>query len=108
MKYKIGQILISKVDTEIEYELSGETVVIPKGNRVIIGADKLAHHFKNHVIQPLQKDAEVDGYDCKGIAEYLYMHMRNHFEIDVMLEDYDDSKERFVEELEHALDDIGF
>lgn len=108
MKYQIGQLLTVKVDTEIEKELSGEKVKISKGNKIIIGADKLAHHFRDGYIQPLQKDDEVDGYDCKGIAEYLYMCLKNHFEIDEMLEDYDDTKERFIEELENALGDIGF
>lgn len=108
MKYQIGQILTSKVDTEIEKALSGERVKIPKGNKIIIGADKFAHHFRTGHIQPLQKDDEVDGYDCKGIAEYLYMYLRNHFEIDEMLENYEDTKERFIEELKYALDDIGF
>lgn len=108
MKYKIGQILTSKVETEIEKTLSGEKVRIPKGNKIIIGADKLAHHFKNGYIQSLPKDDEVDGYDCSGIAEYLYTYMSNHFEIDEMLESYDDTRERFIEELEYALDEIGF
>lgn len=108
MKYKIGQILTSKVDTEIEKGISGEKVKIPKGNKIIIGVDKMAHHLKNGFIQRLQNNDEVDGYDCKGIAEYLYAYMRNHFEIDEMLENYDDTKERFIEEIEYALDEIGF
>mgnify|MGYP006926706416 CR=1 FL=1 len=108
MKYKIGQILTSKVDTEIEKPISGERVKIPKGNKIIIGADKMAHHLKNGFIQTLQNNDEVDGYDCKGIAEYLYTYMRNRFEIDEMLENYDDTKKRFIEEIEYALNEIGF
>lgn len=30
--------------------------------------------------------------------------MRNHFPIDEMLEEYDNTKEQFIEELENALD----
>lgn len=108
MEYKIGQILTSNVDVEVEKALSGEKVIVPKGNKIIIGADKFAHHIRNGMIQPLQEDSEVKGYDASGIAEYLYICLRNHFEIDDMLENYDDTKERFIEEIEYALEEIGF
>lgn len=108
MIYKIGQILTSKEDMEIEKELSGEKVFIPKGNRVIIGADNLAHHFKHGFVQPLSKNIKVEKYDTKGLAEYLYLHLIKHLEIDEMLDDYNDTKERFMEEIECALEEIGF
>lgn len=108
MEYKIGQILTSKKDVEVEKALSGEKVIVPKGNKIIIGADKFAHHIRNGMIQPLQEGSEVKGYDASGIAEYLYIYLRNHFEIDDMLENYDDTKERFMEEIEYALEEIGF
>ena len=108
MEYRVGQILTSKEDVEVEKALSGEKVIIPKGNRIIIGADNLAHHIRNGMMQPLPKESEVKGYDASGIAEYLYIYLRNHFEIDEMLEGYDDTKERFMEEIEYALEDIGF
>lgn len=108
MEYKIGQILTSKEDVEVEKALSGEKVTIPKGNKIIIGADKLAHHIRNGMMQPLPENSEVKGYDASGIAEYLYIYLRNHFEIDEMLEGYDDTKERFMEEIEYALEEIGF
>ena len=105
--YRIGQILVAKEELEIE-KISGEKVTIPKGNKIIIGADKLAHHIKNGFIQPLQDNAKVEGYDKEGLSEYLYLYLRNHFEIDELLENYDDTKEHFVEELVEALDNIGF
>ena len=108
MKYKIGQILTSKADVEVEKALSGEKIVIPKGNKIIIGADKFAHHIRNGMIQPLQEGAEVEGYDTNGIAEYLYAKLRCHFEIDEMLESYDCTKTEFINEIEYCLDDIGF
>lgn len=108
MEYKVGQILTSKEDVEAEKALSGEKVTIPKGNKIIIGADNLAHHIRNGMMQPLPEESEVKGYDASGIAEYLYIYLRNHFEIDEMLEGYDDTKERFMEEIEYALEEIGF
>ena len=108
MIYKIGQILTSNTDVEVEKVLSGEKVVIPKGNKIIIGADKFAHHIRNGMIQPLQEGTEVKGYDAKGIAEYLYTKLRGHFEIDEMLENYDCTKKEFISEIEWYLNDIGF
>ena len=107
MKYKIGQILTSKEDVEVEKELSGEKVVIPKGNKIIIGADGFAHHIRNGMIQPLHEGSEVKGYDSNGLAEYLYMALRCCLPLDEMLEDYDLTKQEFINEIEYCLDDIG-
>ena len=108
MKYKIGQILTSKVETIIEKELSGDKVTISKGNKIIIGADNFVHYITNDFIQPLSKDSEVKGYDADGIAEYLYMRLSKRFMIDEMLEDYDRTKENFIEEIKFSLEEIGF
>ena len=108
MAYKIGQILTSKEDVLVEKALSGEKVIIPKGNKIIIGADGFARHIRNGMMQPLPEDAEVKGYDVSGIAEYLYLSLRVHFEIDEMLENYDLTKKEFIEEIEYYLSDIGF
>ena len=106
LKYKIGQILTSKVDTEIELALSGEKLKIPKGNKIIIGADKFAHHIRDGRIQPLGDGETVEGYDNAGIAEYLYIVLRNHFPIEEMMEGYEISKEEIIDEIECALDEI--
>ena len=107
MKYKIGQILTSNQDVEVEKALSGEKVVIPKGNKIIIGADKLAHHLRTGMIQPLGT-AEVEGDDSEGLAEYLLLVLKAHFPIDEMLEDYEISERMLLDEIEYAFDDIGF
>mgnify|MGYP003509960431 CR=1 FL=1 len=107
MKYKIGQILTSNCDVEVE-KMFGEKVIIPKGNKIIIGADKSAHHFRNGMVQPLQEDIVVDGYDTEGIAEYLTKKLSAIFPLEEMLGDYDIKKARFEEEIVFFLNDIGF
>lgn len=107
MAYKIGQILTSTQDIEVEKALSGEKVIIPKGTKIIIGPDNLAHHIRNGMIQPLG-DAEVKGYDAAGLAEYLTIFLKAHFPIAEMLEDYDIDEQTLKDELEYAFDDIGF
>lgn len=107
MKYKVGQILTSNTDVVVEKAMSEEKVTIPKGNRIIIGADKLAHHIRNGMVQPLADDLKVEGYDSFGIAEYIYMWMESHLPIAEWMEDYEISKNDIIEEIECALDEIG-
>ena len=107
MKYKIGQILTSNAETVVEKVLSGEKVIIPKGNKIIIGADKLAHHIRDGMMQPLADGSEVKGYDSSGLAEYIYICMKAHLPITEWMEDYEISKNEIVEEIEDALDEIG-
>ena len=62
MKFKVGQILTSNEEVVVEKALSGEKVVIPKGNKIIIGADKLADVVANKealTINVLNKDGSV-------------------------------------------------
>lgn len=106
MEYKIGQILTSNQDVEVEKALSGEKVIIPKGNKIIIGADNLARHLRDGMIQPLG-DATVEGYDAAGLAEYLLLILKAHFPISEMLEGYDIGEKDLLDEIEYALDDIG-
>lgn len=107
-KYKIGQYLIANQDIVIEREMSGEKVIVPKGSKVVIGADKMAHHLRDGSIQALAKDAVVDGYDTHGIAEWIYCYLRSQYGIDYMLEDNDCTKYDLMESIENALEEIGF
>lgn len=108
MKYKIGQILTATENLEVEKALSGEKVIIPKGSKVIIGADKLAHHFRDGAIQPLAESDTVEGYDTEGLAEYLLKVLESHFPIREMAEDYGIIRDDLLDEIECALDEIGF
>ena len=109
MKYKIGQILTSNTDIDLVVETAfcKEEVTIPRGNKIIIGADKFAHHLRDGMIQPLSNDMEVEGYDTAGLAEYIFMCLKKHFPIDEWMEGYDISKDSITEEIEWALDEIG-
>ena len=108
MTYKIGQILTSKCEKELEIAISGEKVKVPAGNKVIIGADKFAHHLRNGMIQPLTKSARVSGYDTEGLAEYLTFWLKNSYHMDEFFKDNDIEERNLKEELESALEEIGF
>lgn len=104
--YKIGEILTSTEDVELE-TLSGNKVTIPKGSKVIIGADRLAHHFHNGKIQPIGSNDTIKGYDAEGISEYLFAFLNNNFPLKDMLDDYDISEDEFKKEIEYRLCEIG-
>lgn len=104
--YKIGQILTAKEDVEVEKAISGNKDIIKKGTKVIIGADGLAHHIHSGMIQPLA-DKEVNGYDCEGLAEYLFIVLKARFPLKEMMEDYEVTENGLREEIEYALDEIG-
>lgn len=108
MTYKIGQILTMTMDMEVEKALSGKKAIIPKGSKIIIGADSLAHHLHDGSIQPLAKTDKVEGYDAAGLAEYLLKVLESRFPIREMAEEYDIEEKAVRDEIEYALDDIGF
>lgn len=106
MEYKIGQILTSKEDTEVELALSDEKVIVPKGNKVVIGADGFAHYLKDGCIQPLAESIEVKGYDTEGIAQVVYGWLNSKFNLqEDMLDEFDVTEKEFMEEIEWALDE---
>lgn len=103
MVYKIGEILTSKEDVEIEKALSSVKVVIPKGTKVMIGADKLAHYLKTGRIQPLPEGTEVKGYDTENIASVIFDWLQYCFSITDYLEEIGYDREHFCKEIEWAL-----
>lgn len=106
MAYKIGQILTSKEDVEVEIALSGKKEIVPKGNKVVIGADGFAHHLKDGCIQPLSENMEVKGYDTEGISQVVYDWLDKKFNLqEDMLDKWDISEKEFKEEIEWALDE---
>ena len=108
MQYKVGQIITSTHEVELETVLPGEKVKVPAGNKVIIGADKLAHHIRSGMIQPVSKEIQIDGYDVSGLAEYLVFYLKNKYPMEDFFEDYDIEESDFKDELEFALYEIGF
>lgn len=108
MQYKVGQIITSTREVELETALSGKKVKVPAGNKVIIGADKLAHHIYYGMIQPISEEIEIKGYDANGLAEYLAFYLKNRYPLKELFEYYGIKESDFKEDLGFALDEIGF
>lgn len=103
--FRYGQLLVSKEDTVLEKDISGEPVVVPKGNKVVVGFDNLAHHIRNGMIQPLGE--EVKGYSSTGIIEIVYTYLNSRLPLKDMLDDYDVSAQEFKSVIVEALEEIG-
>ena len=106
-KYRIGEILVTKEDVELTSALSETKTIVRKGTRIMIGADKLAHHFGTGIIQPLQDGDEVSGYDTDGITKAIIYHLGARFPLKEMFEDYDVDEEEFKDEIEFALSEYA-
>lgn len=105
--YNIGQVLIANKDIEVEM-CFGEKSIIKKGTKTYIGADNFAHHADG-TIQPLGENAEVSGYSVTGLADFIWLYIRNNTPINEdMLEDYGESSECVKEAIMDALEELGF
>lgn len=106
-KYRIGEILVTKEDVELTSAISEKKTKVRKGTQIMIGADKLAHHFGTGIIQPLQDGDEVSGYDTEGIAKAIIYHLGARFPLEEMFEDYDIDEEDFKDEIDFALSEYA-
>lgn len=108
-EYKIGQLLIAKRDLKIETELTGTQITVPRGSKVIIGPDRLAHHYRDGRCQNISESDVVRGYDAEGLADYLYTMLNSRYDLDLHLEDEcDTNKYEFMESIAEHLREIGF
>lgn len=108
MEYKIGQILKFTEDFETTKALSKEKVVIPKGTKVIVGADNLVHHISNGMVQALSEGDVVKGYDSEGIAKWIVRCLSLYMPLKEMLENCECEEDELTSEIESALYEIGF
>ncbi len=105
--YNIGQILTAREDIELEGCL-GTKKIVKKGTKIYIGADNFAHH-KDGTIQPIVGNAEVKGYSVSGIADFIWLYIRNFTPIDEdVLEDYDETPDCVKNAIMDALEELGF
>lgn len=103
--YNIGQVLTVSKDTEIERAL-GAKEVLKKGTKIYIGADNFAH-YRDGTIQPLG-DTEVKGYSVSGLAELIWLYIRNNTPVDEsLLEGYDETPDCVKEAIMDALEELG-
>lgn len=91
-------------------KLLNEEITIPEEGKIIIGANKLSHHIGNGMISLIGKDSTVEGYNARGIANYICLFLRVHlaFDLDKMLEEYDLTINELADEIKYALEEIGF
>lgn len=110
MKFSIGDVFEVTEDYKAKAVLSNEEVTISDGEKIIIGADKLAHCISSGMISPIGEASTVKGYNAEGIAKYICLFLRAHFafDLDEMLEGYNFTINDLVDEIQYALEEIGF
>lgn len=104
--YNIGQILTVNKDIEIE-RCFGTKDIIKKGTRIYIGADNFAHH-RDGTMQPLGDNTEVKGYSVSGLADFIWLYIRNYTPVnEYVLEDYDETPNCVKNAIMDALEELG-
>ena len=91
-------------------KLLNEEITIPEEEKIIIGADKLAHHISSGMISPIGEDSTVEGHNAEGIAKYICLFLKAHleFDLDEMLNEYNFTMNELADEIKYALQEIGF
>ena len=104
--YQYGEMLVSKSRIEVT-NISGSSEIIPKGNKVVVGFDELAHHLRNGYIQAFSEYTDIKGFCSDGIIEIIYSYLRRRLPLSEMLSDYDVAPEAFKNTVSDALEEIG-
>lgn len=104
--YNIGQILTVKEDVTLEG--LGTKKTVKKGSKIYIGADNLAHH-RDGTIQPLGENTEVKGYSVNGLADFIWLYIRNHTPVEEeLLAEYGETPDCIKNAIMDALEELGF
>ena len=109
MKYNIGQMLQLTKDIELKGEISESSKIKKKGTKLFVSAERdlPSMIYLDGDIQLLDKNTEIEGFSVNGIAEWLYICLRNKFELDDFLDDYEIDKEDFKEAIADSLEELG-
>ena len=109
MIYNIGQKFVVKEDTEVE-GCFGTKKTVKKGTGIYVTAsqERPMVIYDNGNIQMLPEDAEVKGFSAEGISEFICNYLFRRFNIQDMLEDYDQTKREFQETIIEALEELSF
>lgn len=104
--YNAGQILTVKEDVTLEG--LGTKKIVKKGTKIYIGADGFAHH-RDGTIHPLGDNTEVKGYSVGGLADFIWLYIRNHTPVDEdLLAEYDETSDCIKNTIMDALEELGF
>lgn len=105
--YNIGQILTAKENIELDGCL-GTKKTVKKGAKIYIGADNFAHR-RDGTIQPFGENTDFKGYSVSGLADFIWLYIRNFTLVDEnVLENYDETPDCVKEAIVDALEELGF
>lgn len=90
--YNVGDVLVS---INNNYSVNG-----------YVGADNNIH-YENGEIELLKSNFRTKGYNTDGIATWIYKCLLSEIPIQDMLEDYDESKTKFIKCISNSLKELG-
>ena len=100
--YNIGQ-RINAIDTK---QTDGGSA--GKITNAYIGADSMIH-FHSGNTQPLKVGSVIQGYSTSGLADFIWLYLRNYTPVnESVLSAYDVGPECVKEAIMDALDELGF
>lgn len=103
----IGQRIIFTEDLEVE-KCFGTKDVIKEGSVAWVGVDGLIHH-RNGMIQKFSEEEELSGYSVKGLADYIWLFIRNNtYVTEDTLDDIGETVEEVKKTIMDALEELGF
>lgn len=107
-KLNIGQMVIYNKDSELRGALSDDPVVIKKGTKAFVGADRKCPklNFLDGKILMLSDKYEIDGFSVEGLAEWLYQKLSWKYPLSDFFEDYDIDATEFKETIADELEEL--
>lgn len=110
IKHKIGQKIEFTKDCDFDTGF-GNKYTVSKGSKGWVSAftnPGLLHLENGKEIVLNNDDVEIEGYDSKGLAEFIYKYLKLTFPIDEMLEGYEVKEDNFKDCIGYALHELGF
>lgn len=108
MKYKIGQEIEITEDFTLK-TVGGRELTVKAGDKAIIDSRSRIKYISGQardVMQMLEKDVEVGGYDHRNIASMILNRLNGVFGIEEFLDYNDINDDEMIDEIEDVLMDI--
>lgn len=108
MKYKIGQEIEITEDFTLK-TVGGRELTVKAGDKAIIDSRSRIKYISGQardVMQMLEKDIEVNGYDHRNIASMILNRLNGVFGIEEFLDYNDINDDEMIDEIEDVLMDI--
>ncbi|MGL5328953.1 MAG: hypothetical protein ACRDD7_06770 [Peptostreptococcaceae bacterium] len=109
---KIGQEIIVKEDFEVTTLIGGKALTVKKGDKAFLDSKGLANIITGEArgkVSNLYNNPnknKMDGYDHANISKLIFTRLKNYFDMEDMLNEYEIADDDIIEQIEDVLMDI--